>query len=416
MGHRINSEKEYLLLQKRLDLNLTGAPYSPVFIDILKLVFTAEEAELARFIPLRPTKREQLARTLKMPEAVLREKLDAMAERGLVLDFEHQGDAFIVLAPVVIGFFEFIFMRTRGDLPMAELARLFEEYMFLDDRFARDVFAGETQLARALVSEEALDAADFTEVLDWEKASQIVSTARTVGVSLCACRHKAEHLGKACAAPQKTCLTFGTSAEMLIKRGMAERVDSHDGMRILELSKAAGLAQLADNVKRQVGFICNCCGCCCGMMQAVRRFDLRGAVVTSNWIAVIDDAACKGCGACARACPVNAIEMAGKIADREESLCLGCGVCKQACKFAAIHMQARMPRVVTPETTFDKIVSMALERGKLSNFLFDDPSKWSHRALGRIAAVIEKSPPTRALLAVAPIRSKFLTMLAASKK
>jgi ferredoxin len=261
-----------------------------------------------------------------------------------------------------------------------------------------------------------LDATDYTEVLGWEKASQIVSNSRTIGVSLCACRHKADHLGKACAAPQKTCLTFGNSAEMLIKRGMAERIDSNEGMRILELSKTNGLAQLADNVQRQVGFICNCCGCCCGMMQAIRRFDLRGAVVTSNWIASIDESACKGCGACVRACPVDAIEMSDKKAVREESLCLGCGVCEQACKFSAIRMQARASRVVTPETTFDKIVSMALERGKLSNFLFDDPSRWSHRALGRIASIIEKAPPTRALLAVKPIRSKFLTMLAASKK
>lgn len=416
MGHIVNEAKEYRLLQQRLDRNLTGAPHSPVFIEILKLVFTPDEAELARQIPLLPTTLDKLSVSTGIPLQTLREKTASMAERGLVLDFEHKGKAHVVLAPVVIGFFEFIFMRTRGELPMAELAKLFEEYMFLDDRFARDVFSGTTQLARALVREESLPADDFTEVLDWEKASRIIEKSRTIGVSLCACRHKAEHLGKSCNAPMKTCLTFGTSAELLIRRGMAERIDANEGLAVLERSKKAGLAQLADNVQRQVGFICNCCSCCCGMMQAIRRFDIRGAVVTSNWLATIAQSGCRACGACVKACPAGAIEIIDGVAVREASLCLGCGVCEQACRFDAIRMTSRPQRVMTPETTFDKMVLMALERGKLSNFLFDDPTRWSHRALGRIASVIEKAPPTRALLAVQPIRSRFLTMLAASKK
>ncbi|MCC5463832.1 hypothetical protein [Pelosinus baikalensis] len=32
MGHIVNSEKEYRLLQQRLDRNIIGASYSPVFI------------------------------------------------------------------------------------------------------------------------------------------------------------------------------------------------------------------------------------------------------------------------------------------------------------------------------------------------------------------------------------------------
>jgi len=57
---------------------------------------------------------------------------------------------------VVIGFFEFTFMRARDDMPMAELAHLFHEYMSSDDRFARAVFPGKTQLGRSLIHEEAL--------------------------------------------------------------------------------------------------------------------------------------------------------------------------------------------------------------------------------------------------------------------
>lgn len=335
MGHIVNSEREYRLLQQRLDHNLTGAPYSPVFLEILKILFSPTEAEIARQIPLRPTSLAKIARKINMPPGELHNRLMLMAERGLVFDFEHNGECYVALAPVVIGFFEVVFMRTRGDLPMAELARLFEEYMFQDDRFARSVFLEDTQIGRSLVREEALSAGDYSEVLDWEKASAVISDAGQIGVSLCACRHKESHLGKSCAAPQRTCLTFNTSADMLISKGMAERIDKQEAMDILEECKTAGLVQIADNVQRNVGFICNCCGCCCGMLVAMKTFNIKNAVVTSNWLAHIDSTSCIGCGKCARTCPIEAISP-GKPAVCIEDLCLGCGVCHTACPFGAI--------------------------------------------------------------------------------
>ncbi len=59
---------------------------------------------------------------------------------------------------------------------------------------------------------------------------------------------------------------------------------------------------------------------------------------------------------------------------------------------------------------------MAIERGKLSNFILDDPSRLSHRALGRIAAMIEKSSPVKAFLAIEPIKSVFLKSIIAGAK
>ena len=107
-------------------------------------------------MPTTFTSVSRLARKLETEPAALDARLTRMAERGLVLDVERRGRRYFTLSPVVIGFFEYTFMRQGSDLPLGELARLFDEYFFQDDRFVRSVFTGETQIGRSLAREEAL--------------------------------------------------------------------------------------------------------------------------------------------------------------------------------------------------------------------------------------------------------------------
>ena len=418
MGHHlVNPDRRYDRLQERLDRNVTGAPDSPAFRRTLEILFTPEDAELATQIPTKPIRVEKLAARLGLDPERLDERLTAMARRGLVFDLSKGEKRYVSLAPVVIGFFELTFMRAGDDLPRAELAKLFEEYFFEGDgAFAEAVFGGHTQVGRSLVRETALPK-DATEVLDHERATRIAETATSAAVSLCACRHHSEHLGTACDAPRRVCLSFGTGADALVRTGHAERIDRAESLRILREAQAAGLAQTGDNVKREVGYICNCCGCCCGMMRAFRTHGMTNAIVSSSWIMEVDHAKCGGCGKCAASCPVEVIGMVEvdergrrrKKAVPDASLCLGCGVCHSACRLGAISMRPRERKVFTPEDTFERVVAMAIERGKLADLLLEDVESLPMQAVGRVVRLLESAPPVKAALAIAPLRSAFLS-------
>jgi len=424
MGHIAHHHDHYHLLQQRLDENIEGAPDSPTLMKILSLLFSPREAEFASKLPSRPTSLQVLSRKLSIPGDELADKLTEMARRGVVLDLEHEGQRYFSLSPVVNGFSDFTFMRTRNDVPMPELARLFDEYMYQDDRFAHSLLQSETQLYRSLVREEALPTGDHTEVLDWERASHIVRSASVIGLSLCSCRHAASHLGNACDKPRETCLSLNYGAEALLRSGNARPVTADRAMSILEECMEAGLAQTADNVQHKVTYICNCCSCCCMLMRWTRTLDIRSTIVTSNWTAEIDLSRCNGCGLCASACPTQAIQVVGESVGKKErkwavsdgTLCIGCGVCYSTCKFGALTMKPRPRRVFTPETAFDRTVTMAIERGKLASLIFNNFDGIGYRALGRILGVLEKSTPFKAAMAVKPLRSVFLSTMVREAK
>jgi Pyruvate/2-oxoacid:ferredoxin oxidoreductase delta subunit len=421
MGHA--TAPVYTALQQRLDRMPTGAPDRPELRRILELLFSREEAALAAELPSLISVR-RLAERLGRDRDELDATLTSMAARGLVLDLEHRGQRWVSLAPVVIGFFEFTFMRVRDDAPMEELASLFHTYLFddPDHTFVHAVFRGSVQIGRSLVREEALPDRPPSEVLDWERATTIVGEATTVAVALCPCREHARLLGIACDAPLRTCLSLGGAAEALIRADLAERISTTEGLAILAEAKAAGLAQTADNVQRDVGYICNCCGCCCGMMQAIRSAGLHDAIVPSNWVADADLSECRGClHGCVDACPAEAIARVDShgqgrrkywaVVDPDR--CLGCGVCVDACRFEVRHMVPRARRSYTPETTLDRMIAMAVERGKLGDLLLDTLDGAGPAAVARLLQHLERSSVGTALRAVEPLRSVFLRGLLA---
>jgi ferredoxin len=379
------------------------------------------EASLVALIPIKPFTAKTAARAWKTSLEEAENTLDTLAGKALLLDIAGRKNRYYVLPPPMAGFFEFSMMRLRGDLDQKVLAKLYYQYITVEEDFIKALFTqGETQLGRVFVSEPVLTNEQALHVLDYERASEVIKTASHRGIGLCYCRHKMEHAGQACDAPLDICMTFNNTAASLIRHGYARAVDAAEGLALLDEARGRNLVQFGENVRNRVSFICNCCGCCCEAMIAARRFGLLHPVHTTNFLPAVDGATCTGCGECVAACPVEAMTTVSaneplhakkKKAKVDESLCLGCAVCVRVCKTKSLRLVSRAERVITPLNSTHKTVLMAIERGKLQNLIFDNQALLSHRAMAAILGVILRLPPVKRAMGARQMRSRYLETL-----
>jgi len=419
----------YEALGERLNRFPQGAPPSELLFRILAMLFSEREAGLVAQLPIRPFTARKAARTWGMRVSEARTVLDGLASRAILIDVEGPTGTVYALPPPMAGFFEFSMMRVRDDIDQQLLSELFYQYITVEDDFILALFTnGETQLGRVFVNEPALTdprvakpiGDGILRVLDHERASEVIGTAEHMGVGVCYCRHKAEHVGRACAAPKNICMTFGGTADSLIRHGYARRVDAAEGMDLLAEAHANRLVQFGENVQRDVAFICNCCGCCCEAMIAARRFGRLNPVHTTNFLPHVDAEACNGCGKCVDVCPAEAMTLVSandprkprkRRAELDPAICLGCGVCTGTCPTHGLWLEPRPERVITPVDTLHRTVLMAIERGRLQDCIFDNRALFSHRAMAGVLGVILKLPPTKQILATEQMRSRYLAKL-----
>jgi Na+-translocating ferredoxin:NAD+ oxidoreductase subunit B len=367
-GHLINDGKGenmaddiYRALQERLDLYSIGFPptASGVEIKILKKLFSEDDAGL--FLELTPLLEpaETIAARLGLPAAETRARLADMAGRGLLFSKAH-GDATLYGAtPFVHGIFEYQVLRMDR-----ELAELMNQYGL--EAFGINMIQNAGSFLRTIPVKQSVAATH--QVAAYDDALEILKSKKTIVVTECICRKKQNTLGRGCEKIVDACFMFNTMAEYYLAHNLGRRITVDEAVAIMEKAREQGLVTQPATSQNPAG-MCNCCGDCCGVLQAINFHPRPAELVCSNHYAVLDRSVCAGCGTCVDRCQTKALTTdQDGLAVLNPDRCIGCGLCVTTCPSDALALQPKSPenQYRLPVDSMDQMVTLAKKRGILN--------------------------------------------------
>jgi electron transport complex protein RnfB len=322
---------------------------SNVEIAILKNIFSPQEAFLASQLSGRmetiSTIAERVGLSLKDAEA----RLFEMAKRGLLWSHEEAGNRFFRLAPFVVGIYE-----SQIEIMDHELAHLVENYMA--NGGAAGIMKPQPALHRVVPAQTAVKS---EWILPYDDVRAILMRSKSFRLHDCICRVQQDHIGRRCSFPVRTCLSF-SSAE---SKPTPYDVSQEEALAFLQKAEEMGLVHTVRNVMKEVGYVCNCCGCCCGILRGINDWGIENSVAYANYYAVINPEECLNCGTCRKRCQMHAISERDGVSIVSRKKCIGCGLCVTGCPNGAARLQRKPDNeIVTPPADF-----MTWEHERLRN-------------------------------------------------
>ena len=312
-------DASYDLMAEALDRLPNGFPRtdSGVEIQILQKICSPQEAALAGLLSGTPEPVGAIAARAGKPAGEITRALFKLVRRGIVWLDKPGGEARFRLAPFVVGIYE-----AQAELMDHELAHLVEDY--LAGGGAQGIMKPQPALHRVVpaggtVKSEA--------ILPYDDVRALLLEERTFTVNECICRLQQEQLGEKCPYPTGVCLSF-SSRERAHQPGDLTQAEA---LALLDMTEQVGLVHTVSNVTEGVGYVCNCCGCCCGILRGITDWGISDSVAYANYYAVIEPELCSGCGTCIERCHVGAISEGDGFSVVDRSRCIGCGLCVTGC-------------------------------------------------------------------------------------
>lgn len=312
---------------------LPGAPLTPSRgeVDILRMLFTKEEAEVAIQLTAELETVDQLSAKTGLPREELAKTLARMAEKGGIWQEKREGEPCYRLMAFVPGIYEAQAMNIDKQVAHA-FEKIFPEFGMAA------VARGHSGL-RVLPAEQSISG---MEVRPDQKASWWVSQAQAVAITDCVCKKQQKLVGRGCSRPMDSiCVYLDSTAEFCIDAGIARKATVAEALRALQRAENGGSIHMITPVVPPVA-ICNCCPECCLGLRPITEFNgVPSQMVICEFLSTVKADLCNGCEACVAVCPFTAISMEQEKAVVNAVRCIGCGLCVLACLEGAASLAAR---------------------------------------------------------------------------
>ena len=359
----------FRLLAHKFNISYMPVVVTDGLVDLMKDFYSREEAWLLVLMPLMPASAKTIARLQFKNVKKVEKMLQDMVSRGLLIEFMDGGTQKFQMAPFIPGVVEMTLMKGEDTPEIRRYAKKMHD--LLEDSNSRvldKIDAMGSSFARVIPVNQGLS--HENQSLPYEDARSIIKGARTFAITHCHCRtQKFLADEKVCDAPRDVCMSLDFAADFLIRAGIGKEVDRKTMLEKLDLAENHNLVHMSDNSRSGFTFVCNCCGCCCGILTATTKLGRNTPVIKSSYIAEWDSKTCKDCGKCTRVCQVNALSQINKVTLFSEERCLGCGECIATCPENALHLVPRQDWEEPEETYGHMVADMMARRIKSGTFL-----------------------------------------------
>jgi electron transport complex protein RnfB len=335
------SDHVYEQLAEALNRLPNGFPRTPsnVEIRILKRIFSTQEASLASQLGGSVESVAAIAEHTGLLTEEAEAELVKMAKRGLLWSHKEDGKLCFRLAPFMVGIYE-----SQRESMDHELAHLVEDYMA--NGGAVGIMKPQPALHRVIPAQRAVKS---EWILPYDDVKAILMSSKSFRLNECICRVQQDQIGRRCEFPLRTCLSFSP-----VERQPSEHdISKKEALAFLDKAEEMGLVHTVSNVMEGLGYVCNCCSCCCAVLRGMTDWGIENSVAYANYHAVIDAGECLGCGICRKRCQVHAISEEGGVSVVDRKKCIGCGLCVTGCPNGVAKLEKKPEsEIVNPPTDF----------------------------------------------------------------
>ena len=333
--HELNTDI-YERLRQKMSIWIVHVEKTPELMEILKLLFTPEEAEFltsdaftAPFQDYRTA--DEIAQCTGKTREEVEKMMETLEQKRLIFKYtDEETEALYSLLPLEYGSIAFISLVQEPE-KRDKLLSLFQKISTGEITMGSGVT--EYPWGRIIPIEESVVVVN--QILPFGKVKEIMMNARSIAVVYCFCRSQ-----NPCGHPVETCTGFNEGADFMVKGGFGRYINLEEALNLLKETEEAGLVHTAVYSKRGIIYMCNCCTCACPILRRLKNSENPRELSSSGFIPEINRKKCVLCGKCIEICPLDArsyypdSENPQQI-DVNATQCVGCGQCASHCSEGA---------------------------------------------------------------------------------